>query len=151
PPRRIEAMLCDSNAALIVTDLETSAVLSSLSEVTTRRLQWDEVDLAAPAALPRSTATAETLAGLFYTSGSTGRPKAVIHSHGSLLNCARVLIQMLEVQPADRLGTLSSPSFGLGLRDMVAALLRGAAFLPFDPRRRGSRALAEWIDREEVS
>jgi len=151
PPRRIEAMLRDSDAALVVTDLETSAVLSSLPEVKTRGLRWDEVDLAAPSDLPRATATAETLAALFYTSGSTGRPKAVIHSHGSLLNCARAFIQMLGVQPADRFGTLSSSSFMIGLRDMLAALLSGAALLPFDPRSRGSRALAEWIDREEIS
>jgi amino acid adenylation domain-containing protein len=149
PPSRLEGILHDSEAGLVVTDRDTGAILSPARDL--GQLRIDEFDLLDPAEPPRVNVRPESLACLLYTSGSTGEPKGVMQSHRNLLHRARSSIAALGVQPADRISALHSPSFFAGLRDVLTALLGGAALLPFDPRRAGLRALAEWIDREQIS
>lgn len=149
PPSRLESILRDSEAGLVVTDRDTGPILPPLRDL--KQLRIDEFDLLEPSGPPRVNVTPESLACLLYTSGSTGEPKGVMQSHRNLLHRARCSIADLAVRPADRVSALHSPSFFAGLRDVLTALLSGAALLPFDPRRAGLRALAEWIDREQIS
>ena len=151
PPARLEVILRDAEAGLIVTDREGSATLSTLPGTTAPQLRIDELDLLELVEVPRVTVTADRLACLLYTSGSTGQPKGLVRSHRNVLHRARCSVTSLAIRPTDRVSGLHSPSFGAGLRDVMTALLSGAALLPFDPRKTGLRALAGWIDREQIS
>ena len=111
----------------------------------------DELDLDAAVEPPRPPLTADSLACLLYTSGSTGEPKGVVRTHRNLLHRARCAVASLAIDPDDRVSALHSPAFGAGLRDVLAALLGGATLLPFDLRRAGLAALADWIDRERIT
>lgn len=151
PPARVEVILRDSEAGLIVTDRKGSAALPPLPGTSARQLLLDAVDLLAAVEPPRVTVTPDTVACLLYTSGSTGRPKGVLKTHQNLLHRARYRITSLAIRPEDRVSALHSPAFAAGLRDVLTALLSGATLLPFDLRRAGLGALASWIDREEIS
>jgi len=151
PPTRLEMILRDSEAGLIVTDGKGSAALATISGSSARPLRVDELDLRDVADVARPSVTADQLACLLYTSGSSGQPKGLVRSHRNVLHRARCSVTSLGIRPADRVSALHSPSFGAGLRDVMTALLSGATLLPFDPRTAGRGALARWIDREQVS
>jgi amino acid adenylation domain-containing protein len=150
PPARIEMLLKDSEATLVVAAGE--AVPPLRPPVGIRQLRPGDLDLDRLAGPPSPVSVPpDGLAYLFYTSGSTGEPKGVPHSHRNLLHRVRFSVASLGVGPEDRMSALHSLSFFVGLRDILNALLSGAALLPFDPRRAGAGALAAWIDREQVS
>ena len=151
PPARLEVILRDSEAGLIITDRKGSAALPPLPGTAARQLLLDAVDLRAAAELPRVTLTPDTLACLLYTSGSTGKPKGVLKTHRSLLHRSRCFTTSVAIRPEDRVSALHSPAFAAGLRDILTALLSGATLLPFDLRRAGFGALAGWIHQEEIS
>lgn len=151
PPGRLEVILRDSEAGLIVTDRSGRAALPLLPGISARQLPLDAVDLRAAVEPPRVALTPDTLASLLYTSGSTGRPKGVLKTHRNSLHLVRCFTTSAVIRPVDRVSALHSPAFAAGLRDVLTALLSGATLLPFDLRRAGLRALADWIRQQEIS
>jgi amino acid adenylation domain-containing protein len=151
PKARLEIILRDSEAGLVVTDQESSAALPPLPNIAERQLRIDEIDRQESVDLPPVTLTPDAPACLLYTSGSTGEPKGVVRTHRSVLHRARCSVTSLAIRREDRISALHSPAFAGGLRDVVTALLSGAALLPFDIRRAGLGALANWINREQIS
>jgi len=146
PPARLEAILRDAEASLVVTDGAPSFDVGARSVI---RLEALDLDAGVPPLRPE--VGADTLACLLYTSGSTGEPKGVVRTHRNLLHRARCAVGSLGIGPDDRVSALHSPAFGAGLRDVLAALLGGATLLPFDVRRAGMAALADWIERERIT
>src|SRR4051794_23389219 len=59
---------------------------------------------AAPLDAPHPTADDDD-AVILYTSGTTGRPKGAQLTHANLIACAEIFEEVLEVTPADRMGT----------------------------------------------
>jgi non-ribosomal peptide synthetase component F len=137
PSARLEVVLRDSEAGLIVTDRDKSAPRPLLPGVSSRQLLFEAVDLLAAVEPPRVTVTPDTPACLLYTSGSTGEPKGVPKTHRNMLDRFRCSIASLGIGPEDRISGLHSPAFLAGVRDIVNALLSGATLLPFDLRRAG--------------
>jgi amino acid adenylation domain-containing protein len=149
PPAYLGAIVRDAGAGLIVTDRDGRPGVPP--GACARELRVDEVDLLERVEAPRPVILPSHLACLQYTSGSTGEPKGVVRSHRSVLHRARCSVLSLGIRPDDRVSALHSPSFAAGLRDVLTALLGGAALLPFDVRQAGPRGLAAWIDRERIS
>lgn len=151
PLAQLEVILRDSGAGVVLTDREGSAALLASPGLPARQLRIDAHDLDPAANLPRVSVIADQPACLLYTSGSTGQPKGLVRSHRSWLHRVRCSITSLGVRQGDRVSALHSAAFATGMRDVLTALLSGATLLPFDSKRAGSRALAEWIDREQVT
>ena len=147
PPARLEMILHDAEAGVLVAE-EPAAFTAAADR---RALRLGDVDLEASGPPPRPALTPDSLACLLYTSGSTGEPKGVVRTHRNLLHRARCAVGSLGIGGADRVSALHSPAFGAGLRDVLAALLGGATLCPFDVRRAGLGALADWIDREGIT
>ncbi|MEV6868841.1 amino acid adenylation domain-containing protein, partial [Streptosporangium subroseum] len=88
PAERLEYMLADSGAAVLVTGQGAAdgiaaggaRVVDLGGPATVAALR------AAPADAPSGECRADRLAYVLYTSGSTGRPKGVLVSHGNLVN-----------------------------------------------------------------
>jgi amino acid adenylation domain-containing protein len=146
PAARREAILRDAEAGLVVSDGAPPFDVDARPVIRLDTLVLDA------GGLPRRLDIGpDGVACLLYTSGSTGAPKGVVRTHRNLLHRARCAVDSLGIGPDDRVSALHSPAFGAGLRDVLAALLGGATLLPFDVRRAGMAALADWIERERIT
>ena len=93
----------------------------------------------------------EAPAYLLYTSGSTGQPKGVIQTHRNLLHFVSSYSRYLGIRRDDRLSLLYSLTFSASNMDVYGALLNGATLFPYDPRRRGTAGLGDWLAEHMIT
>jgi amino acid adenylation domain-containing protein len=125
PPARLELILSDCMAALVLTQAETADALAG-NGCAVVRVDGPEPDSFAGgpvdgAAVPRSAAY------VIYTSGSTGTPKGVMVEHRSAANMARSAIRLAAFGPAARVLLFAPLHFDASLADLFPALASGAA------------------------
>ena len=151
PRPRLAYILDDSQAGLILTDNANADLVAPLAGDRRRVLNVDSIgeglaedDLALPV-------SPDTVANITYTSGSTGEPKGVIQTHRGALHAALRRINNLHISSDDRSVLLYPFSFSAARQVTFAALLNGAALLPFHVKTEGLVGLADWLIREEVT
>jgi amino acid adenylation domain-containing protein len=105
PRERIEFLLADSGAVVLVSDdaLPEALEHGGVSEPDPRNLAY-----------------------VLYTSGSTGRPKGVAVEHGSAAAHLHEVIRAYGLGPGERSLFFASPSFDVALEQILAGLLAGA-------------------------
>ena len=152
PARRLEFMLTDAKATLVITD---SAVDQPLRHLDVPRLLLDRERQAIAALadddLPRHAAPGD-LAYLIYTSGSTGEPKGVMVEHRSAVNFVRLVPHELRIGPQSRVLQFTSPSFDVSMAEIFGALLAGATLVLASRRALApGEPLADTVRRQRVS
>jgi len=90
PPRRLETLLDDCGAALVVTQ---EGLLSHLPDSWQERAVCLDVPFQGGEAPTVPRPLPQNLCYVIYTSGSTGRPKGTLVQHASVVNLARALRQ----------------------------------------------------------
>ncbi len=106
-------------------------------------------DLRPAAALPQVSVDAPAL--VLYTSGSTGRPKGVVNSQRSLLQRVQQYVDAAHINENDAFLPLSGPTTIAGTREIMSALLTGAALHLVEPEAAGLRAIRRQIRTEGIS
>ena len=91
------------------------------------------------------------LAYVFFTSGTTGKPKGVMDSHRNVLHNILRYTNNLRITSDDRLTLLQTLNFSGSVSSLFCALLNGATIYPFDLRREGPAALADWIAEQAIT
>ncbi|MEU7599829.1 amino acid adenylation domain-containing protein [Streptomyces sp. NPDC041003] len=139
PADRLQYMVEDSGARLVLADAVTGALLPGLpAPVLLLDAPETTAEVGAAAAGPLTDAdrirpqrVAQT-AYVIYTSGSTGRPKGVAVTHNGLAPLLATHVERLKVTPASRVLQFASPSFDASVWEMCMGLLSGAAFVLAD-------------------
>ncbi len=148
PLARIQYMMEDSHAALLITDNSVPAASVPQALIIDETF-WNELPDAATnpsfqckkckADCKRATTvqtgcredsmviSSSSTAYIIYTSGSTGKPKGVLISHGSLINYAHWFISKYGIVENDRTLLFSSIAFDLSYTSLWSSLLGGAA------------------------
>ncbi|MEE8524221.1 MAG: amino acid adenylation domain-containing protein, partial [Thermoanaerobaculia bacterium] len=136
PPRRLEMMLRDSGAPVVLvaagSKIDFGARTADGGELRIVEVGSDEITSGCDR--PPATVNApDNLAYIIYTSGSTGRPKGVAVSHRAVIrliaNCDYV-----ELTPTDRVGQASNVSFDAATFEVWGALLNGARLVGIERR-----------------
>ncbi|MEV4640385.1 non-ribosomal peptide synthetase [Actinoplanes sp. NPDC049548] len=148
PADRLELMLADSGAEVLLTDAADADLAVRLAD---GRPVLDVTGDLPVAPGPPLRVRPEDPAYVLYTSGSTGRPKPVVQLHRNVVHHADAWIGGLGVTAADRLSLQSAYSWDSAVQDMFAALLSGAALYPVDLKALGVAGLVDWMLTERIS
>jgi amino acid adenylation domain-containing protein len=137
PPDRIQYMLRDSGARVLVTQ---SALLDGLpldgidrvaldrdaQEIATSPDAWPEIDPAIPCSLIPVPCSPDDLAYVIYTSGSTGRPKGVMVRHGAVAGFLQSMADAPGLAAGDVLLAVTTLSFDIAVLELMLPLAVGA-------------------------
>ncbi|RQP21721.1 non-ribosomal peptide synthetase/type I polyketide synthase [Piscinibacter terrae] len=136
PSQRLELMIRDCEAAVVLVNSDSHAALLAVQEALGQGLRIVDVqaDAAEWAGLPaddlgRDGLTPEHLAYVIYTSGSTGEPKGVMVPHRSVCNQIRSLQQRLGLVPQDRLLQFYRLAFDVSVEEIFCSLCSGASLV----------------------
>jgi amino acid adenylation domain-containing protein len=151
PGARLEHMLEDSGAGLIVTDEGNLPLARKLNNHKVSILNLDGIGGERPAKLPEPVIPLEAIANIFYTSGTTGKPKGVMQSHRNVLHNVEDVSDHYGLTPEDRLALLISPGFAASQTPLFGALLNGACLLPYSLGGEGLLHLAGWLMEERIT
>ncbi|UJR87255.1 MULTISPECIES: non-ribosomal peptide synthetase [Sandaracinus] len=124
PRKRLEYMLVDSGARILVTESDLGDRVSFGKRLLLDVPGWEMLD----ATPPDVGAHATDLLQVMYTSGSTGKPKGVLLPHRGIIRTA-LNRSYLEIDPDDRLLQLSNYVFDGSTFDIFGALLNGATLV----------------------
>jgi amino acid adenylation domain-containing protein len=146
PQERIDFMLKDSNAAVLVSEVNE---LSKVSEGT-EMVKINELGEQLHTHLTHHTHPTH-LCYIIYTSGSTGKPKGVMTTHYNVTRVVRNT-NYIDIKPEDRILQLSNYAFDGSVFDIYSALLNSAPLVMIqrDDALAVSR-LAEKIKRESIT
>ena len=154
PIARLVTMLKDSSARVILTELAHLELAQSLCEtVPATIVVLDDPLRIAPSSRSHTWPLVhpEAPAYLLYTSGSTGIPKGVLQSNRNTLHFSQVYSHRLCITPTDRLSLFSTYCFDAAVMDIFAALLNGAALLPFDIRASHGLGISTFLHENAIT
>ena len=154
PPQRMQALLKDSRAVMLVGSRVLLAELDALRGhpgAPEHSLVFEDVDLSAAQPRPGMRVPPEAPFCVMYTSGTTGVPKGVQRSHGSILTSARANIALDDHGAAGRHAVLAPVGSAAAHAQLVVPLLSGGTVSLFDFAASGPAKTLDWIDSEGVT
>ena len=126
PRERLEFMLADSQAAVLLTnDKAVQGLDAGATRVICLDGTWGAIIAGQSAENLPNVATANNLAYVIYTSGSTGRPKGAMITQQGLVNYLSWAVKHYEVAKGSGAPVHSSISFDLTVTSLFPALLSG--------------------------
>jgi amino acid adenylation domain-containing protein len=153
PPGRLESMLRDSGAAVLLTQERLSSRIprASLQHVLCLDRDWETIGKRF-APLRRTVAKPDDLAYVIYTSGSAGEPKGVMNEHRAVVNFLRWMTESFELSVADRVLQKTPISFDASIRELLWPLITGAAVVMAQPgRHKDPEYLAQTVDAYQIT
>lgn len=156
PIDRIETILQDSSADIVVVDQTTKYLVSQLSTsnvVDLSEIEVDTLDGSGPNNLDELISLQpDDLAYMIYTSGSTGLPKGVPVHWSALENHNQWFIDEFDLTPDDRCSQLMSSGFDVSVQEIFPVLRSGAQLFPVskdlltDPIR-----FFQWVESNQLT
>ena len=127
PSERLEFMLEDSGAALVIADEELRELIPGFTGdvLPTDTVRALPAMTNGPVSLPPAPSPGDPLV-LLYTSGTTGKPKGVMLSHANLANFCGWYTRYYDLSATDVVAAYASFGFDACLMDMFPALTQGA-------------------------
>ena len=150
PDQRLENMLSDSKAALLVTNSRYSGELKTSIKVAFLEDLWPELNTFENKS--ELVVKPDDLAYILYTSGSTGKPKGVMIEHGSLSNLIQSIQHFPGLESHDKLLSLTTISFDISALEIFLPLTVGATLFINDADfAKDGEGILKLIAQENIS
>lgn len=134
-PQRLEFLLQDTQASLVITQAALKSVLSPFN-VRTLSLdtEWVQVEQAARlGTVERAKPAAQDAAYVIFTSGSTGQPKGVVNTHAALCNRLWWMQQRYVLGEEDVVLQKTPYTFDVSVWEFFWPLMAGATLVVASP------------------
>lgn len=151
PLPRIEYMLRDTEARLLVTDNKNWEIFDRVAGQNCTGFNIDHMGDRIPDENLGLTIPLNSNLNILYTSGSTAEPKGVVRTHEYIIEQSSNHIEYASVRPDDRLSLLHSICFGSAEANLYRSLLSGASLFPFDVKGEGVSQLVPWLIAEKIT
>jgi amino acid adenylation domain-containing protein len=125
PAERVEFLLTDSAAVVVLTDAAGAAIVPTAGATVLTSDRW-AAGAALPEPRPESAPGGTDLAYVIYTSGSTGRPKGVEVEHHSVINRLTWMQRRYPLRPSDVILQKTPSSFDVSVWELFWWGLAGA-------------------------
>ena len=151
PKDRIEFMLEDSSAKILLTSNKYHNHFTSLATEILIEDAWKEFDNYT-ATEPVINITGDDMAYVLYTSGSTGKPKGVQIRHFNLVNYLLSMQKAPGITANDKVLAVTTISFDIAGLDIYLPLISGAQLLLADAETaKDGRLLLDMVRDEQVT
>ena len=151
PGKRIEYILQDCEARLLISNAKYKSDIDSNIERLIIEEIWPEIDSYTEHE-PDLEIHGNDLAYLIYTSGSTGLPKGVMIEHHSILNLLQSMLHFPGIDQDDKLLAITTISFDISILELLLPLTVGATLYLADAETaKNGEALIELIQSREIS
>ena len=125
PEERLNLMVSDSGAAMLITTPELSGIIAD--SFSGRRMMVDDIMKLPEASVSLPALSPEDRFVILYTSGSTGTPKGVIFKHSNTLVTASWERRFYSLGPGSNVTAYASFGFDANVFDTYATIISGAA------------------------
>jgi amino acid adenylation domain-containing protein len=125
PQQRLEFMLADSQASVLLTQNKLLDIPKHNASVVCLDSDWEQISVH-PQHNFTSSVQPHDLAYIIYTSGSTGQPKGVAIEHRSVVNFLIAMQQQLGCKAGDTLLSVTTISFDIAVLELFLPLAVGA-------------------------
>ncbi|MCP4147021.1 MAG: AMP-binding protein, partial [bacterium] len=124
PKERINYMLADSNAGILLIDDKSEIPLTNNQTDRPIVLNLEHLTIELESAFP---SVVSTIAYIIYTSGTTGRPKGTVITHSSLVNLCTWHNGYYEVTRKDNATQYANIAFDAAVWEIYPYLIKGAS------------------------
>ncbi|MCO5948043.1 non-ribosomal peptide synthetase [Mucilaginibacter flavidus] len=151
PKDRIEFMISDSSASLLITSKKYQKYFNSRAQELLIEEAWSQFEHISTDELD-TVIFGDEAAYILYTSGSTGKPKGVVVTHESLANLLLSMQKAPGINPGDRLLAISTISFDIAGLELYLPLTAGAEIvLASSETAKDGWLLLELMKREKIT
>lgn len=151
PKDRIEFMLSDSSASILLTSKKYQNYFNSAAQELLIEEAWPQFEQTDPTGLDIPV-SGDEVAYILYTSGSTGKPKGVIITHSNLSNFLLSMQKVPGISMDDRLLAISTISFDIAGLELYLPLIAGAEIvLTSSETAKDGWLLLELMKREKIT
>lgn len=152
PVRRVEYILSDTSADLIITNQILEGLLSETGSTKIFDLSNRENLNHLPSEYPGITIHQKALAYTIYTSGSTGKPKGVMVSHQAIQHLVTWHNHHFHVDHFSKLTLVAGLAFDISVWETWSALTSGATvFIADNEDRTNAHALVDYYRKNHIT
>jgi amino acid adenylation domain-containing protein len=150
PPARLQAVLKDAGARIVIADTARRADVAAEGRIVIDPYSPGTPAVSAKAGEPRP--EPDAVAYVIYTSGSTGAPKGAEVTWANLRNLIDWHLETFQITAADRISWVAGLAFDASVWELFPALAaRAQVAIPPEGARGSAEALRDWLAAARVT